>query len=228
MGPDTAGSFVRDSLLRVASLAKIPVDTLYRGERLTLGAMDLKVLWPPSFIAVGGNGASLVMQGRLSGEPQKYQAHSPRESSAGSDPRDASSPSSETSFLLTGDLDCAGEALLMELSADVSSNLLQVGHHGSLGSSSLEFLNRVSPQYAVVSVGRKNSYGHPAREVLRKLEYVLGEVDGTAQDMEPRNADGETVSSAQNSFDTLSRIYRTDRDGTVRFQLLSGVGVLKE
>ena len=56
--------------------------------------------------------------------------------------------------------------------ADLAADVLKVGHHGSNGSSSLRFLAAVSPDLAVISVGRGNEYGHPAPEVLLRLDLA--------------------------------------------------------
>ena len=53
--------------------------------------------------------------------------------------------------------------------AELSADVLKVGHHGSPSSSSLRFLQVVSPALSVISVGRYNEYGHPAPEVLLRL-----------------------------------------------------------
>ena len=78
------------------------------------------------------------------------------------------------SLLLTGDLEIAREEELLEASAGPALpekvTFLKAGHHGSAGSSSAEFLLRISPEYAVISVGRGNRYGHPAKEALERLE----------------------------------------------------------
>ena len=72
------------------------------------------------------------------------------------------------SFLLTGDLEEESEKKLMQ-EAMIQSTVLKVGHHGGRKSSQAEFLNRVTPQYAVISVGADNRFGHPAPETLRRL-----------------------------------------------------------
>lgn len=74
----------------------------------------------------------------------------------------------DSKFLLTGDLSSVGEGRLME-NFDLESNVLKVGHHGSNNSTSVDFLEAVSPDCAVISVG-KNSYGHPAERVLELLK----------------------------------------------------------
>ena len=56
--------------------------------------------------------------------------------------------------------------------AELQSDVLKVGHHGSPSSSSLRFLHVISPALAVVSVGRNNEYGHPSPEVLLRLGLI--------------------------------------------------------
>lgn len=75
--------------------------------------------------------------------------------------------------LLTGDAERTGEkAMLEELEKQGVNfvNVLKCAHHGSKNATSEEFLNCISVQTAVISCGRKNSYGHPHREVLERLE----------------------------------------------------------
>lgn len=73
-------------------------------------------------------------------------------------------------ILLTGDLDQAGEDALLRSGADLSCNVLKVAHHGSRFSTSVKFLELADPQYAVISAGEGNSYGHPHRELIKRLE----------------------------------------------------------
>ena len=87
----------------------------------------------------------------------------------------------DTSFLYTGD----AEDSLDEITGDIEADVLKVGHHGSDTSTTSDFLARVNPSYAVISVGEGNSYGHPALSTIELLE-------------------GYT-----------SNIYRTDLSGTV-------------
>lgn len=75
----------------------------------------------------------------------------------------------ETSFLFTGDAEYEVEQTLLESGCDLSATVLKVGHHGSSTSTSYRFLNEIMPQYAVISVGKNNSYGHPHDEVLSRL-----------------------------------------------------------
>lgn len=72
----------------------------------------------------------------------------------------------DTSFIFMGDAEQYAEDLI---TGDVSADVLKVGHHGSSTSTGEEFLQRVSPSYAVISCGLGNSYGHPHIETMEKL-----------------------------------------------------------
>jgi len=74
----------------------------------------------------------------------------------------------ENSFLLTGDAYKVVELKL--LSQDIESDVLKVGHHGSKTSTAEKFLEKVSPEFGVISCGKDNRHGHPHQEVLENLE----------------------------------------------------------
>jgi len=73
------------------------------------------------------------------------------------------------SFLFSGDATEKTELKLVKNGSDIKSGVLKIGHHGSKTSSSGTFLTKVSPFLAVISVGKGNKYGHPAKEVLQRL-----------------------------------------------------------
>lgn len=101
----------------------------------------------------------------------------------------------ETSFLFTGDAEYDGEHAVLDRGADLSATVLKVGHHGSDTSTCYPFLRTVMPQYAVISVGAGNSYGHPADDTLSKLRDAGVEVFRT--DLQGDifcSSDGKTVS----------------------------------
>ena len=77
------------------------------------------------------------------------------------------------SLLLTGDTEKEGEALLLEQLKSRGIEkvaILKAAHHGSKNATGKELLSSLSPQLAVISCGKENSYGHPHEEVLRRLE----------------------------------------------------------
>lgn len=73
------------------------------------------------------------------------------------------------SFLFTGDIERAAESDLVNSGLYLRSDVLKVPHHGGTSSSTQAFIEAVSPQYAVICVGKGNSYGHPKTEVLERL-----------------------------------------------------------
>lgn len=79
----------------------------------------------------------------------------------------------ETDILFTGDVTGEVEEYLSIFDKDVlESEVLKVAHHGSKTSSNESFLEVVAPQYAVISLGKSNKYGHPHQEVLNNLSLV--------------------------------------------------------
>lgn len=74
-----------------------------------------------------------------------------------------------TSFLFTGDAERDVEQAMISRGVPLKSTVLKVGHHGSYTSTSYQFLWNVMPDYAVISCGKDNSYGHPHDEVLSRL-----------------------------------------------------------
>lgn len=75
----------------------------------------------------------------------------------------------KTSFLFTGDAERDAEQAILNSGADLSTTVLKVGHHGSDTSTGYVFLREIMPQYAVISVGSDNSYGHPTEATLSRL-----------------------------------------------------------
>lgn len=72
-------------------------------------------------------------------------------------------------FLITGDLDQENEIKVIEKYPDLRCDILKVGHHGSKTSTADQFVKILKPQYAIISVGLNNRYGHPNIETLRTL-----------------------------------------------------------
>lgn len=79
------------------------------------------------------------------------------------------------SYLLTGDAGFPVEKELLDKNINVRARILKVSHHGSKYATSNEFLRAVKPEKAIVSVG-KNSYGHPAKELINRLKNMSIEI----------------------------------------------------
>lgn len=75
----------------------------------------------------------------------------------------------DTSFLLMGDAEQESEERICSLGLPLSSDVLCPGHHGSSDATGTELLRFVQPQYAVISVGADNEYGHPHQSTLNRL-----------------------------------------------------------
>ncbi len=125
------------------------------------------------------------------------------------------------SVLLMGDASTTIESELVEENADINSDVLKVGHHGSKYSSSSEFLTEVTPAYGAISCGAGNSYGHPDSETLTRLsnagctvsrtdlsgtieyDFTAGKVVCTTEKSGLSNVTGFAVSSGSKSAITL-------------------------
>lgn len=86
-------------------------------------------------------------------------------------------------ILYTGD---ASSVIEDEIAKKIGPvDILKVSHHGSRGSTSMDFLNKTRPEYSVISVGR-NNYGHPSEEILENLKKVNSKILRTDENGEIR------------------------------------------
>lgn len=101
----------------------------------------------------------------------------------------------DNSFLLTGDSPIKIEQYLSQVDGrNLKSDVLKAGHHGSRTSTSESFAGLVSPQYAVISAGKDNRYGHPHKEVLDTLDKVKAVIFKTyEQGTIVFTSDGESI-----------------------------------
>lgn len=76
----------------------------------------------------------------------------------------------QNTFLFTGDAESISETEMLDRGIDVSADVLKIGHHGSTTSTSKRFLNSVNPKYAVISCGQNNTYKHPTKTTMDKLQ----------------------------------------------------------
>lgn len=82
-------------------------------------------------------------------------------------------------FLYMGDAEKLSED---EIKADVSADVIKIGHHGSTSSSSKNFVKKVKPQYAVICVGKDNSYGHPKDTIIKRWKDIGAKILRTDED----------------------------------------------
>ncbi|WP_379834861.1 DNA internalization-related competence protein ComEC/Rec2 [Fictibacillus halophilus] len=76
----------------------------------------------------------------------------------------------DTSFLLTGDIEKEAEHEIINNFSQLKADVLKVAHHGSGTSTTEQFLELAAPEFAVISSGRNNIYGHPAKDVITRLK----------------------------------------------------------
>ncbi len=95
-------------------------------------------------------------------------------------------------FLFTGDAESQSEYNMIDRGFDLSADVLKVGHHGSAYSTTREFLDEVQPEYAVISCGENNSYGHPSELTLSRLEGVKTYITKDCGDI-TITSDGENI-----------------------------------
>ena len=118
----------------------------------------------------------------------------------------------DNTFLFMGDAETLSEE---EITSEIKADVIKVGHHGSDSSSSLEFVKKVSPEYAIIMVGEGNSYNHPYQSIIDRYESVGAKVLRTDLDGNIIcDCDGSTVtcdgdkdsSSNSNSNNSTSNI----------------------
>ncbi|MCL2157350.1 MAG: MBL fold metallo-hydrolase, partial [Methanobrevibacter sp.] len=75
-------------------------------------------------------------------------------------------------FLFMGDAGYKVENDILNSNANIKADLIKIGHHGSSYSSSIRFIEKVSPLFAIISVGKNNRYGHPTNQTLETLKKI--------------------------------------------------------
>jgi len=88
------------------------------------------------------------------------------------------------SFFLPGDAESQAETSILSENTEhpLHADVLKVGHHGSKNSTTPDFLAVVHPQFAIISAGAENPYGHPSPELLQRLENANAKIFRTDRD----------------------------------------------
>ncbi|MDP7072263.1 MAG: DNA internalization-related competence protein ComEC/Rec2 [Candidatus Marinimicrobia bacterium] len=82
----------------------------------------------------------------------------------------------KNSFLFTGDLEHEGDDFLLPYNSILQADVLKVGHHGSITSTTEQLLSLIDPDWAIVSVGDKNKFSHPSPIVMERLKKDIPNV----------------------------------------------------
>lgn len=107
------------------------------------------------------------------------------------------------SYLLTGDTTNNCEKLMLD--KNIQSDVLKVAHHGSNTSSTNDFLKKVNPKYAIISVGKDNSYGHPSDSTINRIKKYTNNIYQTK--------DYGTIVTISDGENITIQYLRTDTNG---------------
>lgn len=136
----------------------VPVSYMSTGERYPSRGANILCLHPPQGYEEEGNASSLCFYVEFT--------------------------DINFSLLLTGDVEGEGEGLLLQelLKRNIKDvDVLKVAHHGSRNATGEVLLEQLEPKLAVISCGRNNSYGHPHKETMERLEDVGGVIMTTSE-----------------------------------------------
>ena len=127
---------------RSESVETIMID---RPKKFTVDGVEFYFLWPWSYEIEDKNAGSVITLVRYG----------------------------EVSFLLTGDSPFRVEEKIADTFAEIIDvDVLKAGHHGSKTSTSLDFLNKTTPEFLIISASGNNSYGHPHKSVIENASKV--------------------------------------------------------
>ncbi|MCQ2482175.1 MAG: DNA internalization-related competence protein ComEC/Rec2 [Clostridia bacterium] len=147
-------SFAEEGQLKELGFESIPQLTiLTAGDKIILSDTTILDIISPEYALDGDNDSSLVIE----------------------------VISNSTTVLLTGDISSEKEEYLVENNMLDNVDVLKVAHHGSRFSTSEIFLDTVCPEFAVVSAGKYNSYGHPSKNVIDRLHSNNSDVYTTIE-----------------------------------------------
>ena len=155
----------------------IPVKYAEFGQRIKTGNMELTVLYPFENLkgkeVKNSNDASIVLRAVVK---NSFQIGKNSDESQNDNINLKQGPrSGKAEVLFTGDAGYPVEKELLGKNVNIEARILKVSHHGSKHATSNVFLQAVNPEKAIISVG-KNSYGHPAEELLNRLKNMSIEI----------------------------------------------------
>lgn len=130
---------------------QIPLRVVGAGDVLRFGQVTATVLWPVASAnpnAPSRNNDSIVLRLQIG----------------------------DRVLLLTGDIEMAGEARLLQANENLRADVVRVAHHGSKTSSIAPFVAATQPRFAVISVGQTSIFGHPIPDVVERWRTVGAQV----------------------------------------------------
>jgi competence protein ComEC len=129
---------------QVAVKSGINETQLEAGQKVEIGNVKLTALWPPAVLDERSNAGSLVIRLMCGG----------------------------VRILLTGDIESESERSLLSLGSDLDADILQLAHHGSATSSTMDFLTRVKPKIALAATGLRPRYSYPNATVIDRVRRI--------------------------------------------------------
>jgi len=161
---------------------EIVVTAVEQGDKIKIAEQDgleFAVIWPPKTIAeyVAVIGDQMSEQ-----EREQYLRASAKRGNLNERSVVLTLLEDNKRILLSGDIGDQAEQQLLEQGILQDIDILKVGHHGSKYANTAEFLARVKPEVALISVGAKNRYGHPTKETLERLSKIGAQVRRTDLD----------------------------------------------
>ncbi|MFH1244056.1 MAG: MBL fold metallo-hydrolase [bacterium] len=164
-----------DKFIEKLMINKIVVHAVERGDRVIvqtkqgLDKLEFRVLWPSEvieqYVAVFSDQMQNDERKRILGASAKRGDLNERSVAL-------LLLEDNQTILLMGDAGDQAEKEMVKSGDLPDADILKVGHHGSKYASTLEFLEKVRPELAVISVGAKNTYGHPTKETLEQLSKI--------------------------------------------------------
>lgn len=181
-GDGVHGSDALTKLISKLSVSRMAVEAVERGDTLKIldkhgrKELEFNVLWPPDtndeFVAVFSNEMDSAKREQILGASAKRGNLNERSVVL-------LLLEDNKRILLMGDSGDQAEKELLKIGNLPDVDILKIGHHGSKYASTLEFLQVIKPELAVISVGAKNTYGHPTAETLNRLSKVGASVRRT-------------------------------------------------
>lgn len=162
---------------KLISEKNIPVKYAKFGQKINIGNANIDILYPFENLkdkkVKDDNDASIIL--KLAINKSFDNAQDDTVQNAQDNTVKNTQDDKSTTYLFTGDMGFKAEKELLGKNINIESKILKVSHHGSKNATSNEFLQAVKPEKAVISVG-KNSYGHPAKELLNRLKNMSIEI----------------------------------------------------
>ena len=144
IGPQLVNDEKIMRLKEIVKEKKVEIIEIFEGNKIKIEDLEFEILYPPKeVIEENVNNLSLIMKLNCNGKE----------------------------ILFTGDAEeKVEEYLIKKYPSQLDVDILKVGHHGAKTSSSEEFIKNVSPSISIISVDKDNNYGHPNKDVLKRLE----------------------------------------------------------